>query len=277
MLHCSRFHTPRLSRPVFLGLVALGLPYAATSQGPARAYFTAAGRRTLAPDSAAYYTLTRRQGAGGTVVTFRPDGRRLHQETYANLATGQLHGPSTGWTAGRRTALYPYQRGQLHGLAQAWYPSGRRRWQLGYVRGQRHGSLRGWSAAGRLLRLETYRRGVRTGGRCFTTKGRDTAYFELNRPASFAGGPDSLRGWVARRLRYPAVAMRNQVEGRVYVRFHIDKQGQVQGPWVRRGLGAGCDEEALRVIGLMPCWRPAVAEGQAVPVEYELPVEFSLR
>ncbi|RTQ44871.1 TonB family protein [Hymenobacter gummosus] len=267
-------------RPAILLLPALLslLPLRpAAAQAPPRAYFTAAGRRTASPDSAAYYTLTQRQGAGGTVTTYRPDGRRLHRETYSNLAASRLHGPSTSWTDGRRTALLSYQRGQLHGLAQSWYPDGRRRWQLPYQRGQRHGAWRVWNAAGQLIRLETYRRGQLIGRRCFTAAGHDTAYFEPNQPAGFEGGAEALQRWVKQELKYPALALRNQVEGRVFVRFRIDEQGRVQAPRVRKGIGAGCDEAALRVVEKMPRWRPAWREGLPAASEYELPLEFYLQ
>lgn len=272
MSYHLRFHTAlRLILLLTSFVAAATLPRATLAQAPARAYFTAA------PDSAATYTLTRRQGAGGTITTYRPDGRRLHQETYANLASGQLHGPSTTWTAGRRTAVYFYRYGQLHGLAQAWYPNGRRRWQLSYTQGQRHGPLRAWYPSGQPRRLETYRHGQRVSGRCFTRTGQDTAYFAFSRPASFAGGPDSLRRWLGRQLRYPAWALRNQVEVLLRVRFRVDARGRVQEPVVVRDLEPIITEEVLRVLRRMPPWLPAVQEGQAVSVEYELPVEFTIR
>ncbi|RAK66153.1 energy transducer TonB [Hymenobacter edaphi] len=247
------------------------------AQLPPRAYFTAAGRPTAAPDSAAYYTRTQRRGAGGTITTYRPDGRRLHQQQYAHLPARQLHGPSTAWTAGRRTSTYRYQRGQLHGLAQAWYPGGQRRWQLPYAQGQRHGTLRAWYASGQLMRQETYRRGVRTGARCFTRAGHDTAYFAFSRPASFAGGDTAAAGWIQRKVRYTALALRNQVEGRVLVRFWVDGTGRVQQPQRLKSVGAGLEEAVEHALLTMPRWAPAVVEGQPVAVPYELAVFFVIR
>jgi protein TonB len=252
---------------------------AAAAQTSPRRYFTAAGRPTAAPDSAAYYTRTLRRGPGGTVSTHRTaDGRRLRQEQYRDLARGVRQGPSTTYdpATGRRLSRYAYAAGQLHGLAQAWYPNGRPRWQLSYAHGQRHGELRAWYPSGRLMRRETYRAGVRTGARCYARSGRDTAYFAFSRPAGFAGGDSAATRWIRQRLRYPGRALRNQVEGRVLVRFTLDAQGRVQHPQISKGLEAGCDEEVLRVVARMPAWRPAVREGQPVAVPYELAVWFSI-
>ncbi|MET4107058.1 TonB family protein [Hymenobacter sp. UYP22] len=248
------------------------------AQPAARTYYTSTGRRTLAPDSAATYTVVRRQGAGGTITTYQPNGCRMHQEQYSQLRAGQRHGFSTEWNAatGRRVARYPYQHGKLQGIVQAWYPSGRPHWQLAYQNSQRHGALRAWYPSGRLMRLETYRNGQPTTSRCYTRAGRDTAWFAFERPAQFVGGDQALRTWLTRNLRYPASDLRNQVEGIVRVRFVLDKQGRVQKPEVIKGISSSTDTEVLRLLKIMPAWQPAVVAGRAVAVPYELPVEFRI-
>lgn len=248
------------------------------AQPSARTYYTSTGRRTATPDSAVTYTVVRRQGAGGTITTYQTNGQRLHQEQYSQLRAGQRQGPSTEWAAatGRRVASYPYSHGQLHGIVQTWYPDGRPRWQLAYRQGKRHGALRAWYPSGRLLRTETYRAGVRTAGHCYTQTGRDTAWFAFERPARFVGGNKALQTWLSRNLRYPAMDLRNQVEGNTWVRFVLDKRGQVQNPEILKGLSNSIDMEVLRLLKTMPAWEPAVVAGRAVAVPYELPVEFRI-
>lgn len=248
------------------------------AQLPARTYYTATGRATTSPDSAAYYTVVHKQGAGGSITTYHPNGQRLHQEQYSQLRSGQRHGFSTEWNAitGRRVARYPYQRGKLQGVVQAWYSNGRPSWQLAYQHGQRHGALRAWYPNGRVMRLETYRSGQRTTGRCYTRAGRDTVWFAFERPAQFVGSDQALHTWLTRNLRYPASDLRNQVEGSVRVRFVVDKLGRVQNPEITKGLGSSINEEVLRLLKIMPAWQPAVVAGRAVAVPYELPVEFRI-
>jgi len=250
----------------------------AVAQPSARTYYTATGRRTTVSDSVACYTVVRRQGAGGTITTYQPNGQRLHQERYSQLRAGQRHGFSIEWnaTTGRQVACYPYSQGRLHGMVQAWYPNGRPRWQLAYRQGQRHGALRAWYPNGRTMRTETYRAGVRRTGHCYTRSGRDTTWFAFERPARFVGGDKALRQWFTRHLRYPNMDLRNQVEGNTRVRFVLDKRGQVQNPEILKGLSNSTDAEVLRLLNIMPTWEPAVVAGRAVAVPYELPVEFRI-
>ena len=75
---------------------------------------------------------------------------------------------------------------------------------------------------------------------------------------------------------YPKEAIEAGIEGRVFVEFYIEKDGTVSNPQVLRGIGHGCDEEALRVVGLMPKWFPGKQRGHAVRVRYTLPINFKL-
>jgi TonB family protein len=77
-------------------------------------------------------------------------------------------------------------------------------------------------------------------------------------------------------LRYPAEAQQRGVQGKVFVKFVVDAAGQVQQAAVLKGLGAGCDEEALRIIRELPAWTPGKQNGQPVSVYYTLPVAFRL-
>ncbi|GAB3829321.1 energy transducer TonB [Hymenobacter jeollabukensis] len=90
------------------------------------------------------------------------------------------------------------------------------------------------------------------------------------------GGPEGLREYLGKNLRYSAEARQQQVEGKVFVQFVVRPDGQLSDLKVLKGIGAGCDEEALRVIGQMPAWTPGRQNGQVVAVRYTLPVTFSL-
>ena len=85
-----------------------------------------------------------------------------------------------------------------------------------------------------------------------------------------------LNAYLIKNLKYPEIARKNKVEGKVMVRFIVDEQGRITDPEVTRGVGSGCDEEALRVIKNMPPWKPAMNKGKPVKVYYVLPIKFSL-
>jgi TonB family protein len=77
-------------------------------------------------------------------------------------------------------------------------------------------------------------------------------------------------------ISYPKEAREKTIEGIVYVKFTIEKDGSVTHPEIIRSVGGGCDEEVLRVIGLMPPWSPGRKDGQAVATSFTLPVKFKL-
>lgn len=93
---------------------------------------------------------------------------------------------------------------------------------------------------------------------------------------SFPGGEQAMFGFLSQRLRYPEMAVDREVEGTVYLRFVVEADGSLRDFRVLRGIGYGCDEEALRIARQMPRWRPGKQQGQAVPVFYTLPVRFSI-
>jgi TonB family protein len=90
-------------------------------------------------------------------------------------------------------------------------------------------------------------------------------------PPKLIGGLEA----VTQKIQYPSIAKRAGVEGRVTIQFIVDKQGNVQDAEVLRGIGAGCDEEALRVVRSME-FEPGHQGGKAVNVKMSLPVTFRL-
>ena len=93
----------------------------------------------------------------------------------------------------------------------------------------------------------------------------------------FRGGERKLMEFIGSNVVYPKEAIDAGIEGKVFVEFYIEKDGTVSDAKVLRGIGYGCDEEALRVIGLMPKWFPGKQRGHAVRVRYTLPINFKLQ
>ncbi len=90
------------------------------------------------------------------------------------------------------------------------------------------------------------------------------------------GGMAAFLGWVAKQIKYPTQARRMGVEGKVYVQFVVDKDGTLTDVKVVRGIGAGCDEEAIRVIEKSKKWKPGKQRGRAVRQRMILPINFKL-
>ena len=90
----------------------------------------------------------------------------------------------------------------------------------------------------------------------------------------FTGGDAGLRAYLMKNLHYPEQARFQHTSGKVYVRFVLNAAGRVTDASVVRGPSASLNEEALRLVWLMPAWQPARQQGQAVRVVCTLPIEF---
>jgi protein TonB len=93
----------------------------------------------------------------------------------------------------------------------------------------------------------------------------------------FPGGESALYKFLAENIKYPQMAKESGIQGRVFVTFVVEKNGSVTDVRVLRGIGGGCDEEAIRVVQNMPKWTPGKQRGKAVRVQYNLPVKFTLQ
>jgi len=95
----------------------------------------------------------------------------------------------------------------------------------------------------------------------------------------FPGGQAALFKFLAENTKYPAMARENGIEGTVFVGFVVMEDGTISNVQIKRGLpggGAGCDEEAIRVVKTMPKWKAGKQRGKAVRVAYTLPFKFKL-
>ncbi|WBO84543.1 energy transducer TonB [Hymenobacter yonginensis] len=90
----------------------------------------------------------------------------------------------------------------------------------------------------------------------------------------FVGGQEALMRYMQKNLRYPPQALRNNVDGRVFISFTVLASGDIADVQVLKGLGYGTDEEATRVVKNMPAWVPGQQNNRSVAVRYTLPITF---
>ncbi|MFM9948444.1 MAG: energy transducer TonB [Saprospiraceae bacterium] len=94
----------------------------------------------------------------------------------------------------------------------------------------------------------------------------------------FEGGVAALMKYVAENIKYPSMARETGIEGTVVVKFVVDEVGNVSQATAVRGIGGGCDQEALRVVNtLSGKWKPGKQRGRPVKVWFTLPVKFKLQ
>ena len=94
---------------------------------------------------------------------------------------------------------------------------------------------------------------------------------------AFPGGEAKLMEYVGKNIKYPQIARETGIQGRVFIGFVVEPDGSVSNVKLLRGIGGGCDEEAMRVVKSMPKWKPGKQRGKAVRVSYQIPVFFKLQ
>jgi TonB family protein len=102
------------------------------------------------------------------------------------------------------------------------------------------------------------------------------AYTYVDQMPEYPGGTNALLKYIQSKVKYPANAKQNGVEGKVLVQFIVDEKGNVVNPKIIKGIGYGCDEEALRVIKSLTRWKPGKQAGKPVKVKIVIPFSFKL-
>lgn len=104
----------------------------------------------------------------------------------------------------------------------------------------------------------------------------DSIFVNPDTRPQFAGGDAALAAYMAKNMHYPDAARLKKATGKVYIRFVLSAAGRVTDASLVRGPGSGLNEEALRLVWLMPPWQPGYQRGQAVRVVCTMPIEFQL-
>ncbi|MDB5086689.1 MAG: TonB family C-terminal protein [Mucilaginibacter sp.] len=102
------------------------------------------------------------------------------------------------------------------------------------------------------------------------------AFTKVDENPESTGGMDAFIRFLGHNIRYPLEAIKNGTQGKVIVSFICGTDGKLTDIYVAKGIGDGCDEEAIRVIKLFPSWKPGYVHGKPVNVAYSVPVSFSI-
>ena len=121
------------------------------------------------------------------------------------------------------------------------------------------------------------------GGECLDCPETGTGNDDPNKftpfevPPKFPGGDEAMYDFLRKHINSPERAKQLGIEGTVYIQFVVDEYGHIRFAKIARGIGGGCDEEALRVVNMMPRWVPAKQAGHAVRVQFHLPISYALQ
>lgn len=240
-----------------------------SAQRPRITYFNAQHDTVKTKAEASYYWLTDTEGNLRVSSKYDSSDVKLTNTRYSryeNLIEGDkknMRQENWGW--------------RLNGISQSWYASGQLQSESNYVMGALEDSLKMYHANGVLKRSEVYKKGVMVSGQCYDQNQAEITYFPFDVNPDFEGGSRAMFQFLADNIQYPKKSRRNGEEGIVYVGFVIDKTGDVVDVKVKRGVSPLIDEEAMRVVKLMPKWKAGKQDGAFVRVAFTLPIKFALQ
>ncbi|MBK9636495.1 MAG: TonB family protein [Bacteroidetes bacterium] len=110
-----------------------------------------------------------------------------------------------------------------------------------------------------------------------STTGTSNPYIWVEEMPQFPGGVNEMLKYLKNNIKYPIDAREANITGVVYLSFIVDKEGEIKNIEILKGIGGGCEEEAVRVVKKMSKWNPGKQNGKAVNVQFKLPVSFTLR
>lgn len=207
-------------------------------------------------DSAQMYNLVFRDHLDTQKVMvkiFRIDGTILYETNYSPYKPKPvLNGVSKRYFDGRLADERVYTNGDLNGYHSTFWDNGR------------------------IRRKDLYTNGKFISGNCYGYNGGDTTWFPYESFSSFPGGTDSLRRFIKKNFQYPPDASRSSIQGTVKVKFTITQDGSLESIQVINSVHPLLDQEALRIVSLMPKWKPGMQDGKLVKTRYILPVSFRL-
>lgn len=108
-----------------------------------------------------------------------------------------------------------------------------------------------------------------------TAEDKIYSFVAMENPPKFPGGMAAFYKFLGENIKYPEQAKKENIQGTVFVSFVIEKDGSVSNVKTVRGLGAGTDQEAERVLGLSPNWVAGTLDGKPVRVKYNIPIKFA--
>lgn len=132
------------------------------------------------------------------------------------------------------------------------------------IGGLKNGVWTGTSRISALSYRDMYANGKFIRGTSKNKKGQQFSYKEVKTDAEFKGGLTSFYNFLKTNLRYPRKAQRKGIQGNIFIYFIVEKDGSLSNLRVVRGIGGGCDEEAMRVMKKSPKWTPGTQRGQVV-------------
>ncbi|WP_022824976.1 energy transducer TonB [Hymenobacter norwichensis] len=214
---------------------------------------------------------------GGLRRVFYPSGAKRSVTPFEHFKQGKVNGTAEGWYEnGQLEWRYTSVHDKREGEAVMYHPDGALKSRRQYVAGKRQGEWDLRYPNGQRKRREVYVNDERMVGECFDEKGQAIVFFEYEMMPTFPGGPQALLQFIGSHTRYPGKAIRQGIEGKVFVSFVVDTLGQVSNVRVAKSIHSLLDAEAARVVQNLPRFEPGKQDGRPVVVSYTVPIDFTI-
>jgi TonB family protein len=157
-----------------------------------------------------------------------------------------------------------------------YFENGKVEFEKNYKNYDLNGIRKAYREDGTVFYIETYKNGKFIEGESWDREGKHYTYKDVNeQQPNYKGGFEKLKKFLTKNLEYPKIATKNKIQGTVYVQFVVNKLGKVEQVKVIKGVPE-LNEEAIRVVSLMPDWEAGMQAGQKVSVRYNMPLHFKL-
>jgi TonB family protein len=194
--------------------------------------------------------------------------------TYRDSYLEKRHGTSITYFAnGKVRSKEDFYANVHEGPSWVYYESGNILMERNYEN-DKVTDLKQYYLNGKVKRIEKYAFGKLTKGNCYTTEGKDSVFTPYEQMPEYVGGFGALAKFLSKNIIYPASAKSRGIDGRVIVQFVVTGNGGITNVKLISGIGGGCDEEAIRVVNIMPKWIPGKEDGKPVSIYFNLPVVF---
>lgn len=191
---------------------------------------------------------------------------------------GMLDGPYKEWyDNGSLKAERNYIAGSLDGMEKVWNAKGILTKSVRYKNGARHGNFITYYDNGQPIRKDVYKNDRIVRGKCYTSQGKDTAYFEYFIMPEFKGGLLGFKRFILEKLKYPETAKMSDEEGSVHIRFTVGKDGYIKGIKLIKEDKRYFNEEVIQAVASSPKWNPGKRDGKSIDVTITVPIRFRLK
>lgn len=184
------------------------------------------------------------------------------------------------YTSGKISWNDPRMEKQIESLKDGtykeWYENEQLRKEIEYKEGKMKGHYISYWENGQIKREEYMGSDKSVEGKCFDQFGNVVKYTPIEQMPEFPGGEAMLFRFLANNVKYPIIMANQNIQGRVVAQFTVGKDGSLSDIKIIHSIHPAGDKEAIRIISLMPKWKPGILEDEPVLVTYTLPIVFNI-